>query len=152
MILPVHAGKVEFDTKYSVMIPEGWKKGKNPHKNALVYRVSGEEDASFAIVKFPLPKNARADLQGTLTSMIEKFKKGMKVIGEPELTEGAVDGKKSLFARVIVKVGEQKLGFFLVAVDAGDRIFIMQVTLPSNASDKSRSDCMKIIQSFKETS
>lgn len=150
-ILPLHAEKVTFDTKYTVEFPEGWRKSANPRKDALVYRETNAGDASFAVAKLPLPKNAKADLKATLKSMIEGFKKGMEVLEEPKITEGGVDGKKALFARVFVKTGEHKLGFFLVAVDATDRVFIMQATLPAAASDKSRGDCMKVIQSFKET-
>ena len=152
LLLPLHAEKVTFETNYSVEFPEGWKKPKKDGEGALVYRGSGAGDASFAIAKLELPKNARADLKGTLSAMIEGFKKGMKVIGEPKMTEGAVDGKKAIFARVFVKTEGHKMGFFLVAVDAGERVFIMEATLPASASNKSRADCMKIIQSFKETS
>ena len=150
-ILPLHAEKVTFDAKYSVEFPKGWKESANPRKDALVYRETETGDASFAVAKLPLPKNAKADLKATLKSMIEGFKKGMKVLEEPKITEGSIDGKKAQFARVFVKAGEHKLGFFLVAVDATDRVFIMQATLPAAASDKSRADCMKVIQSFKET-
>jgi len=150
-IAPVSAEKVTFDAKYSVEFPEGWKKSANPRKDALVYRETETGDASFAVAKLPLPKNAKADLKATLKSMIEGFKKGMEILEEPKITEGGVDGKKALFARIFVKAGEHKMGFFLVAVDATDRVFIMQATLPAAASDKSRADCMKVIQSFKET-
>ena len=150
-ILPLHAEKVTFDTKYSIEFPEGWKKPENPRKDALVYRETDAGDASFAVAKLPLPNNAKADLKATLKSMIEGFKKGMKVLEEPQITEGSIDGKKAQFARVFVKTGGHKLGFFLVAVDATDRVFIMQATLPAAASEKSRGDCMKVIQSFKET-
>ena len=83
--------------------------------------------------------------------MIEGFQMGLEVLDEPKITAGSIDGTKAQFARVFVKTGGHKLGFFLVAIDATDRVYIMQATLPASASDKSRADCMKIIQSFKET-
>ncbi|MCP5538207.1 MAG: DcrB-related protein [Akkermansiaceae bacterium] len=147
----VSAEKVTFDTKYSVEFPEGWKKSANPRKDALVYRETEAGDASFAIAKLELPENAKADLKATLKSMIDGFKQGMTVLEEPKMTEGAVDGKQAQFARVFVKAGEHKLDFFLVAVDGVDRVFIMQATLPASASEKSRNDCMKVIQSFEES-
>jgi len=148
--LPVLAEKVTFDTKYSIEFPEGWKKPEQARKDALVYQEAEKGDASFAVAKLPLPENAKADLKGTLKSMIEGFKKSMKVIGEPAMKDGVIDGKKAQFASVIVETGGQKMGFYLVAVDAKDRVFILQATLPAGASDKSRADCMKLIQSFKE--
>ncbi len=65
-ILPLQAEKVTFDTKYTVEFPEGWKKSKNPRKDALVYRETVASDASFAVAKLTLPKKAQADLKGTL--------------------------------------------------------------------------------------
>lgn len=148
--LPVVAEKVTFDTKFSVEFPDGWKTPENPRKDALVYQESVKGDASFAVAKLALPENASADLKGTLKSMIEGFKKSMKVIGEPKLQDGGIGGKKAVFASVIVEAEGSKMGFYLVAVDAKDRVFILQATLPAGASDQSRADCMKIIQSFKE--
>ncbi|BDS06413.1 hypothetical protein NT6N_14530 [Oceaniferula spumae] len=148
--LPVMAGKVTFDEKYSVVFPDGWKKPDQARKDALVYQETEKGDASFAVAKLALPENAKADLKGTLNSMIEGFKKSMKVVGDPAMKEGAIDGKKAQFASVIVEADGQKMGFYLVAIDAKDRVFILQATLPAGASDKSREDCMKLIQSFKE--
>ena len=144
------AEKVTFDTHFSVEFPEGWKKAESPDKKALVYRESAKGDASFAIAKLPVPKNAKANLKATLGAMIAGIKKNMKLIGEPKSTEGGVDGKKAVFSRVFVEAEGNKMGYFLVAIDCKDRVFILQATLPSTASDQSRNDCMKIIQSFKQ--
>lgn len=144
------AEKVTFDTDYSVDFPEGWKKEDSPDKNALVYRVSAQGDASFAVAKLALPKNSRADLKATLNAMIEGMKKGMKFLDEPKTTEGGIDGKKAVFSRIFAQNGDTKMGYFLVAIDCKDRVFILQATLPNSASDQSRTDSMKIIQSFKK--
>ncbi len=169
-ILPLQAEKVTFDTRCSVDFPAGWKKSANAQKGALVYRVSPVGDASFAIARLSLPENAKADLKATLGGMIDGIKKGMKVTNEAKLTagvidgikkgmkvtneakltEGVIDGKQALFVRVLAETEGHKMGFFLVAIDAGTRVFILQATLPSTASEKSRADCMSVIQSFKE--
>ncbi len=148
--LPLLAEKVTFDTRCSVDFPVGWKKSADAQKGALVYRVSPAEDASFAIARLSLPENAKADLKATLGGMIDGIKKGMKVTNEAKLTEGSIDGKQALFVRVLAETEGHKMGFFLVAIDAGTRVFILQATLPATASEKSRADCMSVIQSFKE--
>lgn len=149
-ILPLQAEKVTFDTRCSVDFPAGWKKSADAQKGALVYRVSPAGDASFAIARLSLPENAKADLKATLGGMIDGIKKGMKVTNQAKLTEGSIDGKQALFVRVLAETEGHKMGFFLVAIDAGTRVFILQATLPSTASEKSRADCMSVIQSFKE--
>ncbi|MGB0993337.1 MAG: PsbP-related protein [Akkermansiaceae bacterium] len=150
MVLPVAAEVVTFDKKFTITFPDGWKKSEKPQKGTLVFRESKDGDASFAVAKLPVPKDSKVDLKATLKAMTDGMKKTMKFSKEPLTTEGKVDGKKALFSRVGVKSGESKIGFFIIAIDAGDRVIMLQATLPTGASEKSRGDCMKIIQSFKE--
>lgn len=152
IILPstLLAEKITFDQKYSLVFPEGWKKSESPEKNAIIFRESAAGDASFAVVKLELPKNSRADVAATVEAMLAGMKAKMKPEEEPKITPGKIDGKKSVFAKMMSKVDGVQVGFYLVAIDARDRVFILQATIPSSASNKTRQDCMAIINSFKE--
>ena len=157
LILPLTAEKVSFDKedRFSLEFPDSWVKAKPPGNEALVYREHKDGDASFTVTLLTVPANRRADLDATLKTLVNTFKQaGMTVIGDIKGQEGQVDGKKSVFGvvPVTVKVNDKAMDliFFLVLIEASDRIVILQAALPGKTSNNLRGDCRKIIGSFHE--
>lgn len=158
LTLPLAAEKVSFDTddRFSVEFPEGWIKAKSPQKDVVVYREAKDGDGAFSISKMVVKAGAKPDMEATLQAFIENYKKsGMKVDGEPKGQESIIDGKKALVATVPVEVVHEgqsaKLTFFLVLIDAPERLIVMQASLPGAGTNALRRDCRRIIGSFEES-
>ena len=157
--LPLSAEKVAFDKdeRFSLEFSDKWVKAKTSKNEALVYREHKDGDASFTVTRLAIPAERRADLPATLKTLVNTFKKaGMTIVGDVKGQEGQVDGKRSLFAVAPAKIksGEtlHDLSFFLVLIEASDRIIILQGALPGKSSNELRRDCLNIINSFREKS
>lgn len=157
LVLPLTAEKVSFDKndRFSLEFPDTWVKAKTNRSEALVYREHKEGDASFTVTGLSVPAERRADLHATLKTLVNSLKQaGMTVLGDVKGQEGEVDGKKAVFGVVpaTVKIEDQAtdLRFFLVLIEASERIVILQAALPATAPNALRGECRKIIGSFHE--
>lgn len=141
--------------RFSLKFPDDWKKAKGPDDGHVLYRESPDGSSAFSVFMLELKEDHRADLKGTLKNQVEALAKaGLKVTDDVEGQEGAVDGKKAVFAVIPVEaeLPDQtvKLRYYLVLVDAKDTVVIMQAVLPSAADAEIQKSALDIIQSFKE--
>ena len=157
LVLPLAAGKVSFDKddRFSLEFPDTWVKAKTNRSEALVYRQHKDGDASFTVTGLSVPAGRRADLHATLKTLVNAFKQAnMTVLGDVNGQEGEVDAKKAVFGVVpaTLKIEDQTtdLRFFLVLIEASERIIILEAALPASAPNELRGECRKIIGSFHE--
>lgn len=157
LALPLSAEKVAFDEndRFSVDFPDNWKKAKPPQDNIVVHRETEDGEAAFSISLLGVAKGRQADLDGTLDTFIKNFSRaGMTVKGKPKGQPSMIDGKKALVATVPVEITLEgqvtSITFFLVVLEAKERVIIMQATLPGKGTNEQRKQCLKIIGSFKE--
>lgn len=152
----VHGARVTFgDDRFSVDVPLDWKRTKGPDDGNLLHYEAPGGDGSFAVYTLEVKKDHRADLEGTLKSRVESLgKAGLKVPAKIEGQEQDFDGKKALFAVVPVEAQAQgqtvKFSYYLVFLDAKDKVVIMQAALPIPLTEKLREATLAIIQSFRE--
>lgn len=156
LALPLSAEKVPFDEgRFSVEFPEGWKEADPPQQNIKVHRESADGEAAFSISLMGIAKGHEADLDATLESFVKNFKAGgMTVKGDPKGQASTIDGKKALVATVPVEIKAQGelmgITFFMVLVEAPERLIVMQATLSGSGTNDQREACRKIIGSFEE--
>lgn len=157
LTLPLSAEKVSFDTddRFSIEFPETWVKSKAQKENALVHRQHKDGDGLFSISRLVVPPGRNPDLHAALKSFVANYRKaGMTIMADVKGQEGQIDGKKAIFASVpaTIKAGDESvdLSFFLVLIDAPERLLILEATLPGKGANALRADCRKIIGSFEE--
>jgi hypothetical protein len=156
-VLPAaRAEKLPFlEDRFSVEIPAEWKKAEGPEDGHLLYREAPGADGSFSVFRLRVAKDHRADLEATFRSRARTLvAAGMEPDGESSIQEQPFDGKPAVFGVIPVKTdfaGEEvKFSYYLVLIDAGDMVIIMQATLPRPADKELREATLGIIQSFRE--
>lgn len=156
LVLPLSADETAFDEgRFTVEFPDGWKKADPPQANIVVHRETEDGEATFSISRLGITPGAKADLDATLDTFVKNFKdNGMTVKGDPKGQASVIDGKPALVAAVPVemRVDDEPVAitFFMVFVEASERLIVMQATLRGSGTDAQRGDCRKIIGSFEE--
>ncbi len=153
---PVLADRTTFEGgRFSVEIPDGWKKGEGPDDGHQLYRESPKGEGSFSTYVLDVKKDHQADLTAILKSRVEKLQKaGMQLVGDIQGQEQEFDGKKAAFVTLPVEAdyaGQKiKFSYYLVLLDATDKVVILQAALPRPADKELREATLAIIQSFRE--
>lgn len=165
--LPCFAERESFaDDKYSLDFPDGWKElEEKADPPPLIARTNADGSALFSVTSLPVPEGAVVDLDDTAKVIAESYQKDLKMPEPAEVGPGEIDGLASRFLAIIPPVekpaaeGEEGEGdeeaaapsaaYFLVLVDTGKGVLILQATLALPAPKAVREEAMKIIQSFK---
>ena len=141
--------------RFSLEFPNDWKDAGGLEDGALLDRVSPDREGSFAVYSLKVAKDHRASLEGTLKQRLTAIKKaGMSIVTDVKSQKKEFDGKKGLFAVIPVEAGlggaKVPFTYYLVLLDAKDRVVILQATLPRPAPQELRESTLKIIESFRE--
>lgn len=159
LALPCLAGPEKFgkDDKYSMEFPDGWKKPAEDTGAALIVRQNKDGTALFAVSRLTVKDGMKADLDATLKSVTDNYKKDLGLKEDPKAETGAVDGLDARFVVIVPpKRDEAKeapkepaTAVYLVVVNAKTEVLIFQATLAMPLVKKDTEACMAIIQSFK---